>query len=247
MERTLIQKYSSSIIQGLVERALALSKLDHRVTKGELRELFVSNTLKAFLTKQFDIGSGIIINQKGKQSNQTDIIIYDNRILPPFIKEQQIGVYPAENVIATIEVKSNLTKTELLKSEESAKKLLEIVYNPECSIYEDFKYLRPLCSTIGFYGSGARELSNKNKGVEWLEQEIKYLGLIGLINRYSWIRMTKGWVYCAHDKKTNEEIKRFIAVLLDNIRTHSERRLQLITPDDEDEKHRDWLGCYIRH
>ena len=61
MERTLIQKYSSSIIRGLVERALDLSKLDHRVTKGELRELFVSNTLKVFLTKQFDIGSGIII------------------------------------------------------------------------------------------------------------------------------------------------------------------------------------------
>ena len=257
MERTLIQKYSSSIIRGLVERSLDLSKLDHRVTKGELRELFVSNTLKAFLTKQFDIGSGIIINQKGKQSNQTDIIIYDNRILPPFIKEQQIGVYPAESVIATIEIKSKLTKSELLKSEESAKKLLEIVYNPADSIYEDFKYFRPLCSTIGFYGSGARELSNKNKGKGWLEKQIKYLKLIGLINRYSWIKMTKGWVYCAHDKYTNEETKRFIAVLLDNIRTHSEKRLRLITPNDKDEnekhdkdedkRHRDWLGCYIRH
>jgi hypothetical protein len=247
MERTLIQKYSSSIIRGLIERALDLSKLDHRVTKGELRELFVSNTLKAYLTKQFDVGSGIIINQKGKQSNQTDIIIYDNRVLPPFIKEQQIGVYPAESVIATIEVKSNLTKPELLKSEEAAKKLYEKVYDPESSIYKDFKYFKPLCSTIGFYGSGARELSNKSKGEIWLKQKIKCLSLIGLINKYSWIKMPKGWVYCACDKKTNEEIKRFIAVLLDNIRTHSERRLRLITSNDKYEKHRDLLGCYIRH
>lgn len=247
MERTLIQKYTSSIIRGLFERAMDLKKLDHNVTKGQLRELFVSNTLKTFLTKQFDIGSGVIINKNGIPSNQTDIIIYDNRIVPPFIKEQQIGVYPAESVIATIEVKSRLTKSELLKSEKSAKKLHEEVYNPEFTNYEDLKDVKPLCSIIGFYGSGARELSRENNGKKWLEQKIDHLILICLINRYSWIKFNgKGWVYGPKDKKTNEETKRFISVLLDNIRTQSEIRLRKITPNEE-KKHKDFLGSYIRH
>jgi len=95
MNQTLIQKYSTSIINGFIERSKSLSNLQHNLLKGELRELFVTQVLKQFLTAQFQVGSGIIVNQKGEQSKQTDIIIYDNRILPPFIREQYLGVYPA--------------------------------------------------------------------------------------------------------------------------------------------------------
>lgn len=138
MKRTLIQQHSSAIIRGLSEKINALTDLDHKLTKGELRELFVSNILHSFLTNQFDVGSGIIINQAGLQSNQTDIIIYDNRILPPFIKEQHIGVYPAESVIATIEVKSYLTNSELLKAEKAAQRLNNEIYAYKYSIYKIF-------------------------------------------------------------------------------------------------------------
>lgn len=104
-DRTLIQKDSSSLVAGILERVKSLSSLDHKLTKGELRELFVSRILKQFLPIQFDIGTGIIVNHRGDQSKQTDIVIYDNRIMPLFIKEQAIGVYPAESVIAVLEVK----------------------------------------------------------------------------------------------------------------------------------------------
>ena len=132
--KKLIKRYSTAIIDGLVKKISASSPLNHRLTKGELRELFVTNILAAFLTKQFDTGTGIIINQREEQSNQTDIIIYDNRILPPFIKEQHIGVYPAESVVGVIEVKSVLDKRAMIESEESAKILHEKIYNPNSSI-----------------------------------------------------------------------------------------------------------------
>jgi len=83
----LISNHSSAIINGLLKRVESIKKLEHKLTKGELRELFVSNVLKMFLTNQFDVGSGFVINQAGIQSNQIDIIIYDNRILPPFIND----------------------------------------------------------------------------------------------------------------------------------------------------------------
>ena len=80
----------------------------------------------------------IVVNQKGEQSDQTDIILYDNRILPPFIKQQHIGVYPAESVLGAIEVKSHLTKTALLEAEASAKRLHEEIFDPRSSIYKDY-------------------------------------------------------------------------------------------------------------
>jgi len=122
-------------------RIISLTHLNHKLTKGELRELFISEVLKSFLTKQFDIGSGVIINQKYTQSNQTDIIIYDNRILPPFIREQHLGVYPAESVLTTIEIKSNLTRNGIFNAEKSDLKIKSNVYSSEPSIYSDFKDL----------------------------------------------------------------------------------------------------------
>ena len=63
-KRTLIQMDSSSVIGGMLERIETISGMDHRLTKGELRELFVSGVLKKFLSSQFDVGSGIIINHR---------------------------------------------------------------------------------------------------------------------------------------------------------------------------------------
>jgi hypothetical protein len=244
MPRTLIQQYSSSIIRGLMARIISLTHLDHKLTKGELRELFISEVLKSFLTKQFDIGSGVIINQKGAQSDQTDIIIYDNRILPPFIREQYLGVYPAESVLATIEIKSNLIKREILNAEKSALKIRNNVYSSESSIYSDFKEFRPTCAVIGFYGRGVKELTSNDTGKTWIKDNIYNISYLCLVNEYSWINMLEtGWTpeMCDKDLKSNNETKRFIAVLLDNIRTQSEKRLSLMRGE-----HKDWLGAYLR-
>lgn len=248
MERTLLQQYFSAIVRTLVEMSDALSDIDHRLTKGQLREFLVSRILSAFLTSEFGIGTGIVVNKNGEESNQIDIIIYDNRILPPFIKEQSLGVYPAESAIATIEVKSRLTKTALLKAEEDAKKLKQIVFNPKASLYKritKYKALYeaiPLCAIIGFYGSGVKELS-KNAGETWLNEKIKYLFDICLVKKYCWAKVGgKGWTVSRYDKKTNEETKRFVALLLDNIKTCSQNRFRLLP----EEGHLDLFSAYIR-
>lgn len=249
--RTLVQEYSTVVIKSLVEKAETLKKLVHRPTHGQLKEFFVSNALKLFLTSQFGIGSGVIVNQKGEQSNQTDIIIYDNRILPPFINERGIGLYPAEAVIATIEVKSNLGSNAVLKSEKAAKKLHDEIYNPKSSYYGDYDYLKPLCMAIGFYG-GSRALYNESEGQSWLQKnKIKYLSGLCVINKYSWIKFKKsnhkGWKFQGYERETNEETKRFIAVILDNIRIYSEERFKkLLKATKNKDEHKDWLGIYIR-
>jgi hypothetical protein len=242
-KRTLIQKDSSSLIEGMLSRVKSLS-LAHKLTEGELKELFVSNILRQFLPIQFDIGSGIIVNHRGDQSNQTDIVIYDNRIMPPFIKEQAIGVYPAESVIAVLEVKSHLRKRELLSAEASTVKLYDTVYDP-AGFYKGYspEPYKPLCGIIGFQGNGCRELSDREAGVSWLNEHIKHLFLICIPTKYCWGKVgspTPTWRFRQADPKTHEETKKFVAILLDNVRSRSEARYQL------ERKHHDWLSIYLR-
>jgi len=238
----LIKRYSSAIIEGLAIKISASSGLKQKLKKGELRELFISNVLNPFLTTQFGIRTGIVINQKEEQSRQIDIIIYDNRILPPFIKEQHIGIYPAESVVGTIEIRSALDKPAILRSEESAKILHGKIYNPSASIYKDYEYIRPLSATLGFYGSGTKELRDSEKGKLWLEEHIKYNFAICLIGKFSWLNIgSKGWTKSIN-KKNFEETKRFIAVFVDNLRSISEYRLKFFGQFE----HYDWLSVYIR-
>lgn len=170
---TLIQDNSERIVEDLVKKSELFSAkqnsgLEDEGTKGYLREIFVSDVLKFFLPPHFGIGSGIIINHKGQQSNQTDIIIYDKRILPPFIHGGRIGIYPAESVVATIEVKSYLRDSgdqELEKAEESARKLYEEIYNKEgfdesCQNYiADPSFLKPVCSVVGLRQNDEQAIS----------------------------------------------------------------------------------------
>ena len=229
------------MVAGMIAKIDASAHLSHRLTKGELRELFLCDLLNPFLTAQFDIGTGIVINQRGDQSRQTDIIVYDKRILPPFIHERHLGVYPAESVVATIEVKSTLTKREVLKAEQSATLLHEKIYAKEAGIYQDYDRIRPLCGLIGFYGQGLPEL-NQQGGVAWLESNIAHIFTICLLGKYSWCKLTKeGWTRSLKSEHF-EETKRFVAVFIDNLRTHAESRLQWMSQF----RHKDWLSAYIR-
>ena len=242
MADTVIQAHTTAIVRALIERVDALSSLQHNLTKGELRELFVTTVLRSFLTAQFGVGSGIVINQRGDQSAQEDIIIYDRRILPPFISEENLGVFPAESVLATIEVKSYLRKHELLAADGAAKTLHHIVHAPRSRVNETDPLVGPFCAVIGFYGRGVKELADPERGVQWLERHVAHIGFICLAGQYSWLRLEgPGWVGGEADEATCEETKAFIAVLLDNVRTLSEDRLVLMR-----EQHKDWLSIYTR-
>ena len=238
----LIKAYSSAIIEGMMCKIAASSHLKHKLTKGELRELFAVNVLNAFLTSQFSIGSGVIINQKEEQSNQTDIIIYDNRILPPFIKEQHIGVYPAESVVGIIEIKSILDSTAVKKAVEASNILNDKVYNPSSSIYGDYEYLKPLSAVIGFYGKGTSYLRDQENGKRWLENNAKNIFAICLVGKFTWLNLAKkGW-RLSLKRGAFEETKRFVAAYLDNVRSRAEARLKYINQFE----HYDWLSIYIR-
>ena len=246
-----VRQYFTALIKSAIVKSDALSNIEHNVTKGVLRECLVSDILSEILPSQFGVGSGIIVNSDGDQSKQTDIIIYDNRILAPFIQKYNLGLYPIESVIATIEVKTRLYKKYLEKANRDACKVHQMFKPPENvkqanknwkEVYD--KSSRPLCSIIGFYGKGPNGLLNPNTGKILLDEKASDLFGICLVNRYSWLYLPRlgGWKQRLCDEDTNEETKRFFAVLLDNILTISRARIAAKRTD-----HYDLYTAYIRN
>jgi len=83
--------------------------LEHSSLVGSAREFIVKRVLQSILPPIVHIGSGKVLDFHGKRSRQIDIIVFDSRF-PVFEIQSGIGIYPLEGVIATIEVKSTLTK-----------------------------------------------------------------------------------------------------------------------------------------
>lgn len=101
-------------------------RLDHAGLKGRAREMAVEHVLRPFLPRGFAIASGKILDSTGAQSKETDIIIYNDTILPPILWSQRDGVVPVESAFYAIEVKSRLTATELKDTTDKATALMAL-------------------------------------------------------------------------------------------------------------------------
>jgi len=118
-----MQQLVKSRIVSFIEESKALSLVDHPALKGKMREHGIGKFLKGFLPSYYDIGSGEITDSIGYTSNETDIIIYNNSRLPPYLFSDQTGIFPVESCEYAIEVKSCLTAVELRSSISKAKNI----------------------------------------------------------------------------------------------------------------------------
>ena len=93
-----------------------------------MREEYLAELLEKYLTKNYEITGGLIINSSGAQSNETDLIIYDTNILPPMYIDKIHHMVPIESVTYAFEVKTRLTKRELQTTIEKFMNLQSMEY-----------------------------------------------------------------------------------------------------------------------
>lgn len=109
----------------LGHEAMQAGLLEHSSLVGSAREFIVKRVLRSILPPIVHIGSGKVFDFHGKRSRQIDIIVFDSRF-PVFEIQSGIGIYPLEGVIATIEVKSTLTKKSLFEALENTLSLIQL-------------------------------------------------------------------------------------------------------------------------
>ncbi|WP_418186025.1 DUF6602 domain-containing protein [Aliarcobacter vitoriensis] len=100
-------------------------KINHQGMKGSFNEKELNKVIKKIIPKKYTVINGVIENQNSEQSCETDIIIFDDEILPDYLKED-ISFVPVEAVKYIFEVKSSLNATELKTTINKFKRYREI-------------------------------------------------------------------------------------------------------------------------
>lgn len=86
--------------------------LQHGTMIGNVREFITQRVFQSFLPPITHYGSGKVVDAAGSDSRQVDLILFDGRF-PRFSAHGITGLYTAEGVLATVEIKSNLSKGHL--------------------------------------------------------------------------------------------------------------------------------------
>ena len=91
------------------------SQVFHPGVKGDFREDSLVKFLEdGKLPQKYGIGSGLIVSPSEQESNQSDLIIYDRHKCPAWMFSERVQVFPIEGIYGIIEVKSRLSKANLL-------------------------------------------------------------------------------------------------------------------------------------
>jgi uncharacterized protein DUF6602 len=72
---------------------------------------------------RFGVTTGEAVDSRERRSGQLDVVIYDRNLTAPLLAEDSGDLLPAESLLAVIEVKSTLTKSEMEKCATAAKKM----------------------------------------------------------------------------------------------------------------------------
>lgn len=92
------------------------SVMPHEGEKGRIIEEIIKDAVTKVLPRKFSIGTGVLIANDGRTSNQTDVVIYDHFTNAPLLSEFSAHIFPIEIVYATIEVKAQIDQTQLVDS-----------------------------------------------------------------------------------------------------------------------------------
>ena len=136
-------------VLGAITMARAASGITHSGIRGRVREILIKELFKPLLPANIGISSGQIVACKsGKLSREQDIIIYDSSLLPPMDFDASTAIVPIESVLYTIEIKSRLTRGDLVSSDLSAGELAEFDYLPGRSLVNGQEQLHPSAQLI---------------------------------------------------------------------------------------------------
>lgn len=228
--------------QALVNYALSLSDsvrdLEHAGLRGRAREVFAKDLFAPFLSPDIGICTGLAVDSEGKASRQIDVIVYDRTLIPTLLFTGEEGVVPIESVLATVEVKSTLTRHELRGAVENARSVKNL--QPKyIEIKGDFvEKLSPLCCLFAFdsdYNS-ALEVDRLKMVVaeanETSDQKV-YIPLSGICIGDKWFAECTG--YERRDVPvpsfTTHEITpavRFLVFLVDQISVQKSQRSKML-------------------
>jgi hypothetical protein len=221
------QAFLRAKVAGAIYSARAAASLTHQGLKGTFLEILVGQLFKPLLPADIGVGTGQIIEcHTGRLSHQTDIVLYDKSILPPILMDQSNGIFPVEAVLYAIEVKTKLTRADMIKAHESAQLLRSFQMLPggtEFSMRPEAKQsIRSVVFALNTdLSEGGKSETDRYK--EIYKDGPRYIAAICVAGReYSW-EVNDAWIMSNGNGNFDETLN-FIAGVTNTYRTVAQSR-----------------------
>lgn len=172
----MLKSHMDSIEQHLLSISKIPANAGHSLHKGTPREAFIKEYLEGHLPSNVAIGTGEIIDansKPGQSRNQYDIVVY-RRSYPKLDFGGGISGFLIESVVATIEVKSNLTQAEFGKAASAAKNSKALVPNSVSSFSTGYVPPAILNYVVAYDGPASMKTVHG-----WIGPEYSKLGISG--------------------------------------------------------------------
>jgi hypothetical protein len=155
----MLANHMAAVEAALLQTAKIPANAGHSLHKGTPRETFVKKFLGDHLPETLTIGQGEIISadsRPGESRNQFEIVLY-KRQFPKLFFGADINAFLVESVVATIEVKSLLTKEELRTAVKAAANVKRMRRQNVVSLFYGHVPPAPLCYVVAYNGPAKLE------------------------------------------------------------------------------------------
>ena len=110
----ILEEYWSGVLRRLEAEVDTFNRLiDHQGEKGRENELSLARIIEKLIPSRYGIGSGLLIDSEGNYSKQIDIVVFDSSNEPTLMAQTNQVLFPVENVLLCIEVKTTVDKSEI--------------------------------------------------------------------------------------------------------------------------------------
>ncbi|WP_158994736.1 DUF6602 domain-containing protein [Mucilaginibacter sp. L196] len=220
---------NDNIKKGLLD-AISASKIKHPFLTGRLREIVVHQLLEPMLNNNFSMGTGKIIDYNGSISNEIDICIYSQNLLPPifFSQNDNLAIFPFESVLSCIEVKSSFSKKNI---DDAYKKFSGLERdlilttgvhdsdnNPHPQIVVKPHYrLFIFQADMKNYSPESFLITYKKIDPKWNSAPV--ISQVCIAGKGSFCFTDQGWIHMAYDESNNihEEVISFLATIVQDL------------------------------
>lgn len=113
------------------EAAICAKSIDHSALSGSIREIALRNCIKPYLTHSFKCGTGKVVDTTGHLTKQIDLLVYETKLVPPLMLNEEVGIFPAECCEYAFEVKSTITAAEIRSAIEVGKSIRSLKRFPK--------------------------------------------------------------------------------------------------------------------
>ncbi|MFJ3391329.1 DUF6602 domain-containing protein [Leifsonia aquatica] len=120
----LVERYWDGATRRLQVEADVFNQLiSHNGEKGRANEMSVAGFFERVLPEGVGIGTGMVIDHKGNQSKQSDLVIFEKSGHPRLFSQTDTLIHPVDTVLMVIEVKTTLNSDEVAEIGSKARAL----------------------------------------------------------------------------------------------------------------------------